>query len=73
MHDDSVPWEGVQPAHFYLQMRKDRLAAAAGAGHKGQSADAVHAQLRMQPAVELPKTIDEIMHRAPRKRGGRQR
>lgn len=67
---ESMPWEGVPPAHFYLQARRDRLAAA---GTKGQSGDSVHAQLRVQPAAELPKTIDEVMHRAPRKRAGRHR
>ena len=62
------PWEGTKPAQYYLQARRERQQASAA--HPAR--DAVHAQLRVQPAVELPRTIGEVMQRTPRqKRAGK--
>jgi hypothetical protein len=65
---DLRPWEGSQPAQFYLKARRERIRSNLTKPPK----EAVHGLLRVQPAVELPRTIDEIMGRAPKsKRAGR--
>lgn len=33
--------------------------------------EAVHSMLKVQPCQELPQTIDEVLHRAPKKKAGR--
>jgi hypothetical protein len=64
------PWEGSQLAQFYLKTRRERNRSNFTKPPK----EAVHGLLRVQPAVELPRTIDEIMGRAPKpKRAGRLR
>jgi hypothetical protein len=59
--EEAVPWEGAPPARYYLQARRDRLAAGALAART-----AGHPLLKVQPAVELPRTIDEILKREPK-------
>ena len=59
------PWAGTRPAAFYLQGRRERRAAeAASSGY-------TYGALKVQPAVEVPRTIDEIMERVPKKKAGR--
>jgi hypothetical protein len=63
-----MPWAGSRPAHYYLKTRRERIQA----NMTKVPTDAVHGLLRVQPAVELPRTIDEVMKRAPKpKRAGR--
>lgn len=65
-----MPWAGSQPAQYYMKNRRDRLQAAL----TKVPSDAVHGHLRVQPALELPNTIDELLKRAPKaKRAGRLR
>ena len=63
------PWEGTQPVQFYLKARRERINASMASLPR----EAVHGLLRVQPAVELPRTIQELMGQAPKgaKRAGR--
>jgi len=62
------PWEGTQPVQFYLKARRERINASMASLPR----DAVHGLLRVQPAVELPRTIQEVRGKAPKgKRAGR--
>lgn len=53
---------------FYLKARRERINASMASLPR----EAVHGLLRVQPAVELPRTIQEVMGKAPKgKRAGR--
>jgi hypothetical protein len=64
---EPLPWEGVEPAYYYLKNRKERIQAAVLQKPK----EAVHSMLKVQPCQELPRTIDEVLNRAPRRKAGK--
>ena len=64
---EPLPWEGVAPASYYMKARRERIQAAV----TQKPRDAVHGMLKVLPAQELPRTIDEVLNRAPKKKGGK--
>lgn len=61
---EPLPWEGVDPASYYIKARRERIQAAV----TQKPRDAVHGMLKVLPAQELPRTIDEVLGRAPKKK-----
>lgn len=64
---EPLPWEGVDPASYYMKARRERILAAV----TQKPRDAVHGMLKVLPAQELPRTIDEVLNRAPKKKVGK--
>lgn len=64
---EPLPWEGIDPASYYMKARRERIQAAV----TQKPRDAVHGMLKVLPAQELPRTIDEVLNRAPKKKVGK--